>query len=696
MQTIQPPHGPHNPNGRSEADILAAVQGLSGSRKITFRYELLDKGNVKLRDMDEVASCRISQNWLATIKRQATFKLRAGSGLIDYLSDRIKPWVRLWIPPYGPQDFVEWPQGVFLLVTPQQEADGTRAVWRDIEGYDQLKVLEEERLTGRFTTEGLLTVRDAFVREVSDGSWGYADSGQQWAFSFFSDTERGVTPIGGGYGFVRLLGQSNTIRVQGFNRPFSDVDVRARLGVDQIATGGAFLPGVMMRYRSNTSYYRLRVHLNTNGSVALSITRVATQVGATVTTELTYTPGQMLNVRARVIDQVVQGKVWTDGAAEPAEWLIEQEITDGLLKSGLVGFTASTFTGNTNAAPELRFGEFEMTDNPLNTVTGVVRHVLSEGGITDVNITPSPEQLGAVREWDPDTSRLTIVNDLLDSIAYESMSFDEHGRGVVRPYVSPQERPPEYVYADDHTSVMLPQAEREMDLHAIPNQWTLVKSEPDEPVITVTYTNADPASPTSTVRRGRVISDVRADEDAASESAMIERAARIAFEASQVYEAITIRTALMPIHSGNDVYRIDFESLAVSGVYSEHTWEMALDAGATMEHRARRVISLASGSDPTIAVGDVTVTGALEAGNIQFGSVLLQPVANTPTPIEVTGLNLAGTGGVRVQLTADSAVPGSTFEEVTLRDPTPDGFTIWGYRRNATATRIHYLAIRGA
>jgi hypothetical protein len=68
--------------------------------------------------------------------------------------------------------------------------------------------------------------------------------------------------------------------------------------------------------------------------------------------------------------------------------------------------------------------------------------------------------------------------------------------------------------------------------------------------------------------------------------------ARLAFEASQVYEAIEFETGLMPIHSGNDVYRITFSRLAVDAKYSEHTWEMDLDAAATMNHRARRVVTI--------------------------------------------------------------------------------------------------------
>lgn len=357
---------------------LARPTPLPGGRRFTFRYELLDASNSKLADLDTVVSCTVEQNWLADIKRKANFRIRDTGG-IDWLSNRIKPWVRLHLPPYGDDDWVEWPQGVFLLSTPTRATDDTGAVFRDVEGYDGLQVYADDKVTDRYT----------------------------------------------------------------------------------VAAGVAYTTAV------------------------------------------------------------------------------------------------STLLGS---VPK--------------------------------NVTLSSATLPTDKEWEPGTAKLAIINDLLSAVNYESLSFDENGVAVVRPYTSPQDRAEEYTYADDDDSLILPDVEQELDLFAVPNRWVLVVSDPDRASLTSSYTNTDPASPTSTVRRGRTIVDFRTEQDAADQAALDAKTARLAFEASQVYEAISFETGMMPVHSGNDVYRITFGPLAVNAKYSEHTWSMDLRVGATMRHRARRVVTV--------------------------------------------------------------------------------------------------------
>jgi hypothetical protein len=48
----------------------------------------------------------------------------------------------------------------------------------------------------------------------------------------------------------------------------------------------------------------------------------------------------------------------------------------------------------------------------------------------------------------------------------------------------------------------------------------------------------------------------------------------------------------MPIHSGNDVFRLRNAPLAINAVYAEHMWEMELRAGARMRHQIRRVVTI--------------------------------------------------------------------------------------------------------
>lgn len=381
MQPLVPTVFGRNPSGRTATEILAALRGASGVRRFSFRYELMDRfGNV-LQDLDNVLACKIDQNWLADIKRTATFTIREAGG-IDYLSDRIRPSIRLHLPPYGPEDWVEWPQGVFMLSTPKRGmANGL--VTREIEAYDLLQIYAGDKVDARYTVS------------------------------------------------------------------------------------------------SATQYM------------------------------------------TAVLDLV--------GLAPP-------------------------FRG--------------------------------------VKFPPYVGSLPVAKEWPPGTSKLKIINELLSAINHESLSFDEDGTAVIRPYVSPDDRAEEFTYATDQYGLVVPDVDQELDLFSIANKWVLVVSEPDRAPLVGTYTNASPTSSTSTIRRGRTIVDYRDEQDAIDQATLDARAKRLAFEASQVFESIDFTTAMMPIHSGNDLYRIIHDGLSVNAKYAEHTWSLELKAGATMRHRARRVVTI--------------------------------------------------------------------------------------------------------
>lgn len=379
MQNLVPT-GARNPNNATYATIYDALTARYGTRRFTFRYELLDSTNTLIRQLDNVQAASVSQNWLADIKRTASFTLR-DTGLIDYLSNRIKPYIRLLLPPYGTNDWVEWPQGVFLLSTPSRSADEAGIVTRDVDGYDLLQIFNDDLVSTRYT----------------------------------------------------------------------------------LAAG--------------TKY------------------------------------------------------------------------TDAVLA------------------------------------------LLTTGGVQK-NVAPSPLTAVTAREWEPGTSKLKIINEMLTAINYNSLSFDEDGVAVASVYVSPQSRAAEYTYADNDDSVMLPEVDQTLDLFTVANNWVLVVSDPDRPAVVGSYTNSDPSSPTSTVRRARTITDFRTEQDAPDQASLNAQAARLAFEASQVYEAIDFETGLMPMHSGNDVYQLTYARLAVDAKYAEHSWSLDLAAGAVMKHRARRVVSV--------------------------------------------------------------------------------------------------------
>lgn len=379
MQTLYPASD-HNPSGAGPDRILPALRGATGGVRFSFRYALLSKtGALITRSLPGVIGCTIEQNWLADIKRTCSIRLRDTQS-IDYLSDRIQPWVRLHLPPFGELDWCEWPQGVFLIESPNRRSDRAGTVTRDIRGRDLLQQFASDGVTTRY-----------------------------------------------------------------------------------VVTAG-------------TSY--------------------------------------------------------------------------------------------------------------TNTIANLL-------GSVPKSITPSAATLPAAKDWDPGTSKLRIINDLLGAINYESLSFDEFGVAQCRPYVQPGDRAVEYTYGDNPgDGLMVPEADQLVDLFNIPNRWSITVSEPDREPISSTFTNDNPESITSTVRRGRVILDHRTEIEAADQATLDAKVARLATEASQVYEAIEFSTALNPLHSGNDLIRLRYAPLSLNARYVSQSWTMDLTAGAPMRHRARRVVQL--------------------------------------------------------------------------------------------------------
>lgn len=211
-----------------------------------------------------------------------------------------------------------------------------------------------------------------------------------------------------------------------------------------------------------------------------------------------------------------------------------------------------------------------------------------------ISITPSALTLPAGMEWAPGTTYLQILNDLLAAINYKSATFDENGQLTCTPYVLPSLRSSEFTYATGPESVMLSdEIDDDIDLFDVPNVFILIKSDADATPLVGTYTNSNPASPTSTVSRGITIADVQTEVDAADQPTITALAANAAFEASQVYQTESFNTPAMPMHSDSDILTLTVGNLAISGAkFSETAWEMPLKAGAEMTHSIRRVVAV--------------------------------------------------------------------------------------------------------
>lgn len=122
------------------------IKMLHGPREIKFRYDLLNRSDQKLGELDTVISAEVSMSALTDIKRSARITIEDDAN-INWLSDRIQPFIMFKMKDGG---WVEWPQGIFLLSSPRRQEQGG-GIYREIECYDGLQVLLDDKVDSRYT-----------------------------------------------------------------------------------------------------------------------------------------------------------------------------------------------------------------------------------------------------------------------------------------------------------------------------------------------------------------------------------------------------------------------------------------------------------------------------------------------------------------------------------------------------------------
>ncbi len=212
---------------------------------------------------------------------------------------------------------------------------------------------------------------DDFTRSVSN-DWGTSSGGSTWTQAGGAATERNVN---GTQGVITWASAPTTIRFQTLVSGLSDAEVKMTVSPDQVATGASFLPAILLRYTDPSNYYRARLHFGTSGLIFLSVTRDTTQIGSTVTLDYTYGAGDAFYVRAKLVGQRIQLKAWPTSETEPKDWQLTETISADTIPSGAVGIAGSTFSGNTNVNPQLRYDHFQILDPQVFTVTRSVNGV---------------------------------------------------------------------------------------------------------------------------------------------------------------------------------------------------------------------------------------------------------------------------------------------------------------------------------
>lgn len=232
-----------------------------------------------------------------------------------------------------------------------------------------------------------------------------------------------------------------------------------------------------------------------------------------------------------------------------------------------------------------------------NKYVSAVIDILKTAGIKKYNIEDSDKTLSNDLEFEPGTSKILAINELLEAINFTSLWVDEWGYYTSRTYIAPSRKGNDYQYLDDEFSVIEQGITEELDLFSVPNKWLVTYenvdgTEEEKVFLQSVYENKSPNSPTSTVNLGRVIVDYRQINEIADQEALNEYTERIAFEASQIYEKIKFSTAIMPFHSYMDIVHIRNDTLGIDGQYTETSWRISLEVGGRMEHEGRKVVEI--------------------------------------------------------------------------------------------------------
>ena len=223
-----------------------------------------------------------------------------------------------------------------------------------------------------------------------------------------------------------------------------------------------------------------------------------------------------------------------------------------------------------------------------------VRNVHMSAGINKTNIDGSELRTSVDLEYEIGTSKLDVINSLLQAINYTPIHFDRMGNAVAKKYIEPDERAAEYGYMTDDNSLILSGANQSNDLYNVPNIVIRYVENPDveNTSLRSEYVNNDASSPLSIQRRGRKIVNVESVDDIADQGTLDAFTRRVAIEMSQVNDNVVLPTALMPHHEYRNCIYLRNDNLGITSKYIEYAWSMKLGIGEKMNHTLKKVMRI--------------------------------------------------------------------------------------------------------
>lgn len=207
-------------------------------------------------------------------------------------------------------------------------------------------------------------------------------------------------------------------------------------------------------------------------------------------------------------------------------------------------------------------------------VTAKVRELLAAAGVptSDIAITDSAKTVPDDIVLEPGTPYLELINKLLKSINYLNLWADGYGIFNSSPFIKPEDRTSVWDFKDDEAGIYEPEFSRARDTFKVPNKYIGFSiSTGGFEAERAEAANTDPASPYSYPARGRWITEIERDIDAADGDTLEQIVARRLAERMQVASTVSIAHWLIP--------------LALDDVVTFRSLPAAIDIRATVQSR---------------------------------------------------------------------------------------------------------------
>jgi len=229
----------------------------------------------------------------------------------------------------------------------------------------------------------------------------------------------------------------------------------------------------------------------------------------------------------------------------------------------------------------------------LNIITAITDIFTNVFSLTKYKITPINFNINEDIEFYPNTPYLQIINNLLSRINYENLHVDVNGYYVSYPYSLPENKPNNHTYFDDEESIIVNGVNKMLDTFRIPNQITMIYSDFENEPVKEIASNYSADSPISITNLGYIINETITTNEVNDAVILNQLAWKNLSDLSKIYDTITIKTAINPLHKHNDCILLKYEPLDI-GVplgekYEEESWNIDCEAGGLMSHDIRKV-----------------------------------------------------------------------------------------------------------